>query len=179
MGVSKFDEFGMWLLDDLLEGSLRSLFVDNLQAFGIAATTAVLLAPVCAYFAVKLFWKVLEPAPEPAWHLLNPDDQPSVRQAFDDLHTVARLANRLGENAAETIEQFQTQLRRLGLYGKYEVWERLDPNDDELVEQLYYRPNVAAGVAKRLNDKTAKTTEQFRAQLRRLQMAGHASRESE
>ena len=53
---------------------------------------------------------------EPNWAAINPDNEKAVQKAYKDLNTVIKLGKLLHEDPAATIEDFQSQLRRAGLW---------------------------------------------------------------
>jgi hypothetical protein len=74
---------------------------------------------VVTFKGMKLFLGIvgsITPVGDPDWGRPNPSDQKMMHKAFNDLHVVSCLALTLKEPEAATFEEFQSQVRRLGLY---------------------------------------------------------------
>lgn len=164
-----FNQLGEWLAANILGDLLRSFFADKLELLGMGVVLATILAPIAAIITARAAWALFAPPPEIEWAELDPNDGRVMQAAFDDLHVVASLARKLNENAAETIDEFTSQVRRLGLHGKHTVWQRIDLNNEELIREMYAKRNIIEAVARKLNGKASKSLEEFRDQLRTIQ----------
>ena len=164
-----FEEFGKWLANNVFGPILGEIFADYLQFLGVSAAITVLAAPLLAFFAGRLLVSLIEPEPDVAWSTLDPDDGDLMRRSFSNMHIATRLAEILKEDISESVEEFTDQVRRLGLYGKHSAWERLDPDNYELVSSLYEKQDIPRHLAEKLGRTPAATPEEFRQQIRDFQ----------
>ena|SRR6476661_3066633 len=105
-------DLGHWLSDLI---SRRA--ADYLTELGVEPAYIGVAAAIIGVLALKLLWTLMsEDHVEPNWAAINPDDEMAVQKAYNDLNTVVRLGKLLNEDAAATIEDFQSQLRRAGLW---------------------------------------------------------------
>jgi len=161
-----FGELGRWVADNFLGTLLRDFFSDYLELLGVTSAVAALVAPLLGLYAARLVVELVTPPPEVNWANLNPDDMNVMGQSFDDLHVAMSLAKKLNEDVAENLEEFTDQVRRLGLYGKHSVWDRVDIDDHEFIAGLYHRPDFAKALAEMLGTTTADSEEEFLKQIR-------------
>ncbi len=94
----------------------------------------------------------------------------------------ASVASKLNDRIAETLEEFQAQIRRLNLFepprhridqvdfnlGRT-VWQKLDTSDTRLMRAMFEQPLIVSGVANKIKAASASNYEQFIEQVRRLQ----------
>ena len=161
------------LLNDIREWFEHLSFIEPIQEYlsglidapALSGTVLFLLTLGLATLIWKTVKTVLELPPEIEWHLLNPDNEQVMREAFDDLHVLVSLANELNENTAESLEEFIAQIRRLDRYGMHPVWSKLDPENESQLQELFSSKDVVQGIAAHLHEQQASSLEEFRRQV--------------
>ena len=159
---------GEWISEKLGE-LLRPFVAGELELLGITGAVAVLLAIWLAYFIARLLWSLVEPPPEIRWDRLDPDNEQLLKTSYADLSIVASLARELNEDAAETLDEFVGQIRRLNRFNQPTVWDRIDTNDQAAIEKLYGDAATVKAVASKLRMRRARSADEFRQQVRDMQ----------
>ena len=160
------ERFGEWIASNLVE-NLFSYILDHL---GISSMIATAIAMPLAVLALGLLKKNLDTSFDPRLEKIDLNDEDSLRCAFDDVSIVISLSSYLEESPADNFEDFLYQVKQLRNKEDISrtVWEKLDPDDNKMMANLFLQKDTVNRIGDYLDITPAETIDELRKQVRKL-----------
>jgi len=160
-------EIGKWISENALSGSLAEYFAEYLELLGVSVIISAVLAPLLAITVIWMFWKTLDVSLDPRLEKLDLNDEPALRQAYEDSEIVFALSAYLSENSAESFEQFIEQVLRLKIM-PLKALDHIDPDNLRLMEAAFDNKALVREISWKLGVDHANSIDELRSQFRVL-----------